>query len=349
VFEPTHVLRTIDVARTEPIRALQGEQSNSSMLFGSALILKLFRRVQFGPQPDVEIGRFLTEHSRFQGTPRVAGTLEYHTADGEIASVALLQCFAPNRGDAWRTTLARLELVLAGHADVAESERAAFALGCTTAELHAALADAPPELHDFAAEPISPDDVSAWRNAIREEVLRATSALEQRQIHVNVEHMLQRADGISGVLGSHKIRHHGDYHLGQVLESEDGGFVIIDFEGEPSKPLALRREKRSPLRDVAGMLRSFDYARNAALRAHDVADPLRVERAAEWHAATRDAFLSAYLGTIRSQAPTLLPAEVDAALSALELEKAAYEVLYELNNRPDWLPIPLAALTQPTP
>src|SRR5205085_6318895 len=127
-------------------------------------------------------------------------------------------------------------------------------------------------------------------------------------------------------------------------ECPDGSFVIIDFEGEPSKPLSVRREKRSPLRDVAGMLRSFDYARHAALRAGDAHDPVRVARATHWYDQVRHAFVDAYVRTVRRGAPKLLPNNIDAALGALELEKAAYEVLYELNNRPDWLPIPLAAL-----
>ena len=126
-----------------------------------------------------------------------------------------------------------------------------------------------------------------------------------------------------------------------MLERDDGSFVIIDFEGEPSKPLAQRREKRSPLRDVAGMLRSLDYARNAALRGSGSS---AVGRAEEWYAAARQTFLDTYLRAIRSERSDLLPPEVEAPLAALELENAAYEVLYELNNRPDWLPIPLAAL-----
>jgi trehalose synthase-fused probable maltokinase len=342
VFEPTHVFDSIDFQRIEPIRPLRGEQSNSSLLYGDALILKLFRRVQFGPQPDTEIGWFLTEHSQFSGTPAVVGSASYTAPDGRTAAVALLQRFEPNRGDAWRTTLERLDSVLAGSA-LDDSVRPFTVLGRTTAELHIALANAH-AAPDFAPSPIDASDIEAWRVAIRDEVLHATDALRRRQIAVDPEPMLHRADGIAALIGSHKIRHHGDYHLGQVLEREDGSFVIIDFEGEPSKPLAQRREKRSPLRDVAGMLRSFDYARNAALRAGDLADPLRVARAAEWYSAVREAFLASYLTAVRASAPTLLPPEVDAPLSALELEKAAYEVLYELNNRPDWLPIPLAAL-----
>jgi maltose alpha-D-glucosyltransferase / alpha-amylase len=342
VFEPTHVLSAVPAARTEPIRQLRGEQSNTSLVFGDALILKLFRRVQFGPNPEVEIGWFLTEHSRFRGMPAVAGVLEYHAPDGAVASLALLQAFQPNRGDAWRTTLERLAVVLDG-ADWAPSVRTLARLGETTAALHVALAQ-PGGGHEFDPEPIGGVDLAAWRAAIHAEVAQVAGALSALGITVDRDTLLARADGIDALAGAFKTRHHGDYHLGQVLETPDGEFVIIDFEGEPSKPLGLRREKRSPLRDVAGMLRSFDYARHTALRSGDPSDPPRIERAERWHAAARAAFLDAYLATVRRHAPHLLPADVDAALNALELEKAAYEVLYEINNRPDWLPIPLAAL-----
>jgi trehalose synthase-fused probable maltokinase len=337
-FSPTHLFKTIPRERTEPISPMRGEQSNTSIRFGDALILKLFRRVQFGPNPDVEVGWFLTEHSQFRGTPPVVGSLEYHSPHGGIASLALLQRFEPNRGDAWTTSLARLQAVLDG-ADMAQSVDAMSRLGLTTAELHLALASGS---GDFSAELITSEDISLWRGAIHDEVGKTVSALARRQITVDATALLRRADGLAHLRGALKTRHHGDYHLGQVLERDDGSFVIIDFEGEPSKPLAQRREKRSPLRDVAGMLRSFDYARNAALRSSGSA---HVERAQEWYAAARRAFLDTYLDAVRRERSDLLPAEVEAASAALELEKAAYEVLYELNNRPDWLPIPLAALT----
>jgi trehalose synthase-fused probable maltokinase len=211
-------------------------------------------------------------------------------------------------------------------------------LGQTTAELHLALAGGS---GDFSAEPITAQDVALWKRAIHDEVGRAVDALARRQIDVDADALLSRAEGVAALHGALKTRHHGDYHLGQVLERDDGSFVIIDFEGEPAKPLAQRREKRSPLRDVAGMLRSLDYARNAALRGSGSS---AVGRAQEWYAAARQAFLDTYLAAIRREKSHLLPADVESPLAALELEKAAYEVLYELDNRPDWLPIPLAAL-----
>ena len=339
-FRPTHLFRTIPVDRLSEVAALRGEQSNTSVRFDDQLILKLFRRLQFGPNPDVEVGWFLTEHSDFRGTPAVMGSLAYIDPQGREASLALLQRFEPNRGDAWTTTLQRLRTVLEG-GDPAESVGAMARLGQTTGDLHLALASG---TGDFAAEPISDIDIGDWRQAIHDEVQLAAEGLAKRDIQVDGAALLKRADGISGLKGALKTRHHGDYHLGQVLERGDGSFVIIDFEGEPAKPLAVRREKRSPLRDVAGMLRSFDYARHAALRARDASDAGRLRAAAAWYSAVREAFLSAYFETVNRAAPSLLPSDVDAPLAALELEKAAYEVLYELNNRPDWLPIPLAAL-----
>jgi len=317
------------------------EQSNTSIRYGDALILKLFRRLQFGPNPDVEVGRFLTEQSQFRGTPAVVGSLDYLSPDGQQASLALLQRFEPNRGDAWTTTLRRLRAVLDGES-LAESVDAMARLGQTTAELHLALASGS---GDFSAEPIDARDLEVWRQAIHDEVRTAADALAQRNIDVDARALLQRADGIARLTGALKTRHHGDYHLGQVLERDDGSFAIIDFEGEPSKPLLQRREKRSPLRDVAGMLRSFDYARNAALRAGDPSDPPRIRKADQWYQAAREAFLDTYQRAIEQVTRDLLPPDIAGPLAALELEKAAYEVLYELNNRPEWLPIPLAALT----
>jgi maltose alpha-D-glucosyltransferase/alpha-amylase len=340
-FRPTHLFETVPLETTEPIGLMRGEQSNTSIRFGDALILKLFRRVQFGPHPDVEVGWFLTEHSHFRGTPAVVGSLDYVSPDGQVASLALLQRFEPNRGDAWTTTLRRLGAVLDGE-DMAGSVAVVIRLGRTTAELHLALSGA---TGDFSAEPIDARDLERWRRAIQDEVRLATTALARRDIQVDPVSLLRRADGLSSLAAALKTRHHGDYHLGQVLERNDGSFAIIDFEGEPSKPLDQRREKHSPLRDVAGMLRSFDYARNAALRAGDASDGGRARRAADWYVAVREQFLEVYGRVIQAGKPDLLPRDIAGPLAALELEKAAYEVLYELNNRPDWLPIPLAALT----
>ena len=344
-FHATSVLDTIDPDRARPAEPLRAEQSNTSIRFGDALVFKLFRRIQLGGEnPEVEIGRFLTERTSFSDTPAVAGTLDYTASDGSLASFGLLQEFVPNRGDAWRGTLERLEAVLGGGA-IEPAVQPIGQLGEVTARLHAALAS-DHELARFAPEGITESDVADWRAALEAEVRQTAAALDQRP---DLEPLLDRAAGIEALCGSQKTRHHGDYHLGQVLERPDGSFAIIDFEGEPSRPLATRTEKRSPLRDVAGLLRSLDYARHAALRAGP-SDDERARRATAWHDQARQAFLDGYLTTLRPTAPDLLPNEpsgFNAALSALELEKAAYEVRYELSHRPDWLPIPLAAFTCP--
>jgi maltose alpha-D-glucosyltransferase/alpha-amylase len=343
-FRPTHLFGAVGRDRLEPVAIMRGEQSNTSIRFGHELILKLFRRLQFGPNPEVEVGRFLTDYTAFRNAPPVVGSASYIDPQGREGALALLQRFEPNRGDAWTTTLLRVRGVLEG-GDASESVKAMARLGETTAELHLALASG---TGDFSAEPITDSDIAAWLQAVEDEVRLATDALTRQAIQVDTAALLRRAEGLAGLSGALKTRHHGDYHLGQVLEREDGSFVIIDFEGEPAKPLALRREKRSPLRDVAGMLRSFDYARHTALRSGDRSDPARIAAASAWYAAVRDAFLSTYVRRVTAGSTSLLPGEIEAPLAALELEKAAYEVLYELNNRPDWLPIPLAALSDTT-
>lgn len=344
-FRPTRLFdEVVDAAASEPVSLMRGEQSNTSLRYGDVLILKLFRRVQYGPNPDVEIGVFLIEHTAFRGTPGVVGTLDYVAPDGRQASVALLQQFVRNRGDAWVTTLDRLSLVLAG-GDPSSSLTAVERLASTTAELHLALASASSDDHAFRPERITTADLDQWRAAIASDVDRARQALVARGIRTDLAELDRRTDGIRALIGAEKTRHHGDYHLGQVLETPQGEFLIIDFEGEPAKPLGIRRERRSPLRDVAGLLRSLDYARHAALRAGDQTSTTRHERGNAWYLAARTLFLERYLDTVRAGRPGLLPGDVATALDALELEKAAYEVLYELNNRPDWLPIPLAAFT----
>jgi maltose alpha-D-glucosyltransferase/alpha-amylase len=349
-FCATRVLGGIDSSRTRPAEPLRAEQSNTSIRYGDALVFKLFRRIQLGGEnPDVEIGRFLTERTDFADTPAVAGTLDYTAVDGSLASFGLLQQFVPNRGDAWQGTLQRLDGVLSGERPVDSAVEPVRQLGVTTARLHAALAS-DHALPRFAPEPIGDRDTAEWRAALEAEVRQTATALDGRAT-LDLAALLQRAAGIDALRGSRKTRHHGDYHLGQVLERPDGSFAIIDFEGEPSRPLAMRTQKRSPLRDVAGLLRSLDYARHAALRAGESSDAepqQRRARADTWHDRARQAFLDGYLGTLRPTAPDLLPSDgapLDAALSALELEKAAYEVRYELAHRPDWLPIPLAAFT----
>jgi maltose alpha-D-glucosyltransferase/alpha-amylase len=312
-----------DLPVDTPVRRIDGEQSNTSIIFGRMLIMKVFRRLVDGVNPDVEITRFLTEHTTFRNTPRLAGSLEYHDGRG-AATLAMVQELVPEGRDGWRWMLDRLA---AGD----EALGALRQLGQRTAELHGALAT-PTDDRAFGAEPISRDDVTAWTEALARQVAAARRAAGRRALP---DLPSGAGPALAGLLGAAKIRHHGDFHLGQTLAVREGrDFVVIDFEGEPMRPLEERRRKHTPLRDVAGMLRSFAYAAAAGARAgHDVGD---------WETKARAVFVEGYRNA--AAAAPFVPATGEAferAVAALELEKAAYEVVYEANHRPDWLEIPV--------
>jgi maltose alpha-D-glucosyltransferase/alpha-amylase len=370
---------------------MRAEQSNSSVAFGQRLILKLFRRVEPGVNPDLEIGRFLTEKGFPQVAP-VAGSLEYRQGSSEVCSLAILQEFVPNEGDAWSYTLDALSrfferalalgssanaAVAAPRASVLELARteptpeacdllntyleAARLLGQRIGEMHLALSSDTsnpafvPEaftalyqrsVHQSMrtlADRVFP--LLARRSGAVPETGRAEAervlALRDR-VHDRFAAMLQRR------ITARRIRCHGDLHLGQVLYTGKD-FVIIDFEGEPSRPVGERRIKRSPLRDVAGMLRSFHYVGYAALLTQQERGLITSSAAPGlapwirfWHDWACAAFLRSYLDT--AGAGCFLPSsedELSGLLDAYLLEKAIYELGYELNNRPAWVSIPL--------
>src|SRR5882724_735868 len=323
-------------------RRLPGEQSNTSVVFGDRLIMKVFRRLADGLNPDLEITRFLTEHTTFRGTPRLAGALEYHAgkrgrlehhADvGGVVTLAVLQEYVAGARDGWRFVLDRLA---AGDAALDALRR----LGTRTAELHAALATPTPD-PAFGADTITPADVSAWAEAVRRQVAAAREAARGRALPDIPD--VGGPAGLGGLVGRAKIRHHGDFHLGQTLAIDDGrDFAIIDFEGEPLRPLEERRRKHTPLRDVAGMLRSIGYAAASGR----LAAPER----RRWEAQARAAYVGAYREATAGAA--FVPESEDAfarAVAVLEVEKAAYEIVYEANNRPDWVEIPLAGFVSAT-
>jgi trehalose synthase-fused probable maltokinase len=351
-----------------PARPLGAEQSNTSVTFGDALILKHFRLLQPGVNPDREISWFLTERTSFRATPRLAGDLQYRSRAGESATLALVQELIPNATDGWRWMLQALRGAAEGEPSqknpkMTDREQrnpqgatlAAFReLGTQTAALHLALAS---DTSDpaFAPEPITPADLTDWADGVRRQVESACGVL-------GADHAVPRAPdvaaGLAGLAGRHKIRHHGDFHLGQTLRRPDGGFMIIDFEGEPARPLEERRRKHAALRDVAGMLRSIDYAAASALRAvrgaAEVEPSRRIPRSAKgglddwataWAREAGAAFVGAYRET--AGAASFLPTSSEAfdrAVAVFVLEKAAYEVVYEANNRPDWIEIPARGL-----
>ena len=320
---PTTALADVAATGGAP-RRLTVEQSNTSVVFGDALILKHFRHLHPGGNPDIEITRFLTERTAFRHTPRLCGSIAYHDGAGEWA-VAVAQELVRGAHDGWTFLLGRLA---AGDAALGALER----LGRITAELHQALASGDPTSEAMAPEPITDDDVTAWTAGVQRQLEAAGRALAGR-LPDGVPTRIEAA-GLAGLRGLVKLRHHGDFHLGQTLAVREGeDWAIIDFEGEPLRPLAERRAKHTPLRDVAGMLRSLGYAAATAGAAPD------------WEERARTAFFDAYRAAAAG-APFLpgSPTALTRALAVLEVEKAAYEVVYEANNRPDWLPIPIRGL-----
>ena len=396
---PSPALRDVLDGEEPPEPSIfRAEQSNTSVLFGQSLILKLFRRVEDGVNPDLELGRYLAERTAFAHTPRVAGALEYRKDGGEPATLAILHEFVPNEGDAWQYTLDALgrfyeqavterirpgaqppEPAVEGLQERAAGEvpdevdevvgsylQSAQLMGTRLAELHAALAGdgADPAL---AAEPITPHyQRSVYQSArnltgrTMQLLRRALPSLGERE-RADAEDLLAR-DGdilrrfsalIDRRVRAARIRVHGDLHLGQVLFT-GRDFLIIDFEGEPTRSLTERRVKRTPLRDVAGLLRSFDYATVTALldavarglvdADSDAARELEAW-GRHWNEWVSAAFLGSYLEAA-GDAPWI-PADPDALALVLDtalLEKAIYELAYELNNRPDWVPVPLRGI-----
>lgn len=303
------------------------EQSNSSAVVGDRLFLKIYRLLEPGTNPEVEVSAFLTAVG-FPHAPALAGAITYLPAEGEPCAAGMLQAFLPARGDGWGWILGRLAAGPGGAAQaVADTER----IGAITAELHAALASHP-DAPGFPARLATLDELAAWRASAEGQRTGAIEALTgeaRARLEAVAPRIAERLAAIQDADTARATRIHGDYHLGQLLRTERG-FAVIDFEGEPARPLAERRQPASPLRDVAGMLRSLDYAARMAQRG----GAIDFEPDA-WLTGARAAFLSAYGG---------LPPGGEGLLAAFELEKACYEVRYEANNRPEWTWLPLAAL-----
>ncbi len=348
-------------------RVLAVEQSNSSIIYGERVFLKLYRRLEEGVNPDAEILRFLGAQN-FPHVPPFCGALEFRRAGRAPQVLALATGMVANAGDAWSFTLReltrQLECVLADDAGGAARIEAAYLaraaqLGERTGALHRALAADAADA-DFAPEPLTADDFSGLAETVRataDQVLAtlaarlgaldpATRSVASTLLAAEPALRTRIAALAAQPVAAAKTRTHGDYHLGQVLNTGTD-FVIIDFEGEPAKPLAARRRKRSPLRDVAGMLRSFHYAAHSALGGLTEHRARLEPHAEHWHERARAAFLDAWITTTAGS--PFVPAEraeLTRLLDAFLLEKALYEIAYELNNRPVWLGIPLRGAVQ---
>jgi maltose alpha-D-glucosyltransferase/alpha-amylase len=373
---------------------LNVEQSNTSVVYGNQLIVKLFRSPDEGINPDLEIGRFLTQKTKFKHVSQVAGALEYNRKGCETISLAIAQEFVVNEGDAWQYTLDSLERYLEdvlAHPTVQLPPvprkhmlsllkeppplaketiglylNSAELLGQRTAELHKALSSITDD-PDFAPEPITFMYQTSLYQSMRTNTIRTLRVLREQLSNIPED---SKEDALKVIslendiieryqplrkqrISAKRFRCHGDYHLGQVLFTGKD-FVIIDFEGEPARPLSERRRKHSPLMDLAGMIRSFHYAAHSAL-IHQVPlaprpedDVLLLKHWAQyWYYWVSVTFLTSYLGVIK---PAYLipedPAHLRILLDGYMLEKAIYEIGYELNNRPDWINVPLQAIME---
>jgi maltose alpha-D-glucosyltransferase / alpha-amylase len=365
-FEPLpRSAELLQVAKDAEINWITAEQSNSSLTVGDTVMLKLFRRLSVGPHPEVEMGRYLTENG-FTNAPPLAGEIVHIDRDGNRSSLAIAQGFVRNQGDAWSwfiDDLIRTLDVLATPASagateaehMADYEGLAATIGRRLAEMHGVLAQ-PTEAADFAPTYAAQSDITDWHQHTMALVTAAFDIIARHKWEWPEDsakaHMLteRRADLFSALEslaqagnGTLMCRIHGDFHLGQVLVVS-GDTYIIDFEGEPGRPLSERRLKASPLRDVAGLLRSFDYAAaTVATRKSGgapIAEELRDALLKHFRAAVSKAFISAYCKVSDARGETFN----ERLLDFFMIEKSAYEIRYEAANRPSWLPIPLEGL-----
>jgi len=320
---------------TVDVRPVGVEQSNSSIVFGEELILKAFRRVEPGENPELELLRFLSA----RGFPNIAALAGWYDFEGRRvdATLGILQEYLAGARDGWELVLD--ELATDPHG-LLEQVRA---LGEVTGELHTALGS---EASDPAFSPDEPsmESLSILTANVDEQIERVFLELPETEAIAPIagrgQDVRERLAALSSVgAGGRVIRTHGDLHLGQTMLT-GRGWVILDFEGEPARPLPERRLKRSPLRDVAGMLRSFSYVTAGARILRGVEPP------EGWEELARDRFLTGYHRAVDS---SLLPPgqqATDQLLAVFELEKAVYELRYELNNRPDWVAIPVAGIVR---
>ncbi len=372
-FTSTPLLKEHADSIAEEVRVPALEQSNTAVFFGNRLFLKGFRRMREGVNPELEMGRFLTDVARYPNIAPVLGAAEYLEDGAEPVTLAVMQRYVANQGDLWTLIVQHLTRMLSAPAAAEpassshDSAAANFHLGRMAlvgrrvAELHRALCARTGDAR-FDPEPVTADDVRAWKESVEREIDQTfdviigaalpDAAREQlRALSSSREKLHAKIRAISPHPGSLvKTRYHGDLHLGQILVVQDD-FIIVDFEGEPGRSLEERRAKGCVLRDVAGMVRSFSYAaQSAALRRHTGStDPAAAGKLAQWERDARHHFLEGYaksaagLESVPADGPSL-----GALLELFLIEKALYELRYEAANRPDWIAIPLRGLLELT-
>ena len=371
-FTSTALYKELEGAVREDVKVPGLEQSNTGVFFGNKLFLKGYRRMRVGVNPELELGRFLTEKSPFANIAPLVGYAEYFEDGGEPITLAVLQKFVENQGDLWTLTLEHLARTLAtprtaaqpGTENAPEAAAADFhlsrmaTLGRRIGEMHRALARVTGD-PAFDPEPITPQEMQAWKKRVAEELEETMALLERMQkgddkLRETVAPLLGARDKLrerilatDPVLGKlAKTRYHGDLHMGQVLVAQDD-FIIVDFEGEPGRSLEERRAKTCVMRDVAGMVRSFSYAHAAATRRETPTTDGRSSLLSDWQHDAVHCFLQGYQEVTKDVVSVPEDARSFAALLDLfVLEKALYELRYEVANRPDWADIPLTGLLE---
>ncbi len=364
--------RLRSMPRPAEVRRTLAEQSNVSAILDESIILKIYRALKTGPQPDVEVGRFLTETAGYPNTPAYLGAVTLRNGSGDCTTLASAFAFVPNQGDAWEVLLEALSRDLEAHCAITAdtgSEKNDFAfpldiapvLGRRTAELHAAFATSTTD-PGFRTRPVGRSDLDGWSETAAQEIrdglseLRAAARYAGDDLQAEIRAVLaaepRLLERIARVARLDPVgdctRIHGDLHLGQVLISKNDVF-FVDFEGEPQREIEERRLKTSPLRDVAGIVRSFDYLAQAVMaRIRDVTGTLserQRERAIDWRSMASRAFLESYLDASRGAMAE--PENRNYAICLLDmfvLQKAVYELRYEASHRPAWLFIPIRGL-----
>jgi maltose alpha-D-glucosyltransferase/alpha-amylase len=367
VGHATGALARVELPAQPDIQRIGVEQSNNSAIIGDAVVVKLIRRPHSGPNPEVEMGRYLTETSPFANTPPLLGWLEWSEPAAAGMVLAVAHGFVRNQGDAWEWVQAQLVRYLdeasvlpADELDgrpsgLAEVLSFMAAIGRRTAGMHRALAAASPD-PDFGAAPVDAADLSLWHERAVDQAQQAIAALRGSDLP-EAGWLAAHADRLMAAIAARlpaqpfgqRIRIHGDYHLGQLLVAV-GDVHVIDFEGEPVRAIAARRAKDSPLRDVAGIMRSLDYAGHTALSRMAAARPDLGQQlepvVRDWQAKVSAAFLDAYLAEAGQEGDPLGLTKGDARrlLGLFVVEKACYEIVYEVAHRPAWLSIPVHGL-----
>jgi maltose alpha-D-glucosyltransferase/alpha-amylase len=369
-FRPTSAMTASPLAEIKNVHAVNREQSNTSIIVDDKYVLKIFRRVGPGIHPEIEIGRFLTDVAQYKNAPALLGSIELHESE-HCSALGVVHAYVENQGDAWTVVSAALDRLveeqrLLPSDTIAEMSEVSVLLkwmrqiGKRTAELHRAFAT-PTDNEAFAAEPVTAEDTRLWTDQLLARVQKMLSLLETNLAALPeasgrmARQVLGHREAIVGHIESNwntaftgtKIRHHGDFHLGQVLIAKDDAY-ILDFEGEPRRSLEDRRRKVAPARDVAGFLRSIDYATSAALGRETDIQPEELEPLAAQVRGWTDRMSAVYWEAYRDSVGDagLWPQDekqIQQLLDLFLLEKVFYEIEYELTNRPDWSHIPLEA------